>query len=125
MKPSLSVIIPIQDGENSQTVKRINLAFFLAKNYEGFTEIIAVLDGTNEKTFKIARMTIKLNKINCPQIRTTVMLHASCQGLIETIKTGISRTLGEKTVILLNPIKVNEVEKQKIMELDSDYEIIE
>ncbi|MEM2780696.1 MAG: hypothetical protein QXG39_08945 [Candidatus Aenigmatarchaeota archaeon] len=122
--PMLSFIIPVQDGENSQTVERINIAFHLAKNYGGFSEIITVIDGADHKTCKITWLAIKFNKTSTPHVRTAITYHASTHGLAEAIKTGISRAIGEKIIILLN--QNNNVEHIKnIPELNNGFQIIE
>lgn len=102
--PALSFIIPIENGDDLIT-ERINIAFQFLKRYKGSGEIIAISDGAANGVYKLAWLTIKLNKTNAPHVRTAMMLHTTQLGLTEIIKTGLSRALGEKVIVLLNPIR--------------------
>ncbi len=104
--PTISFIIPIQNEDNL-IIERINMTFQFAQKYRGACEIIAVADGVDNKTCKLAWLAMKINKIKKPTIRTAMSRHTNPLGLKETIKTGLTRALGEKIIVIIDPTHKN------------------
>lgn len=120
--PALSFTIPIENGDDLIT-ERINIAFQFLKRYNP-CEITAISDGITNSVYKLALLTMKLNKTNAPHVRTAMMLHTTQLGLTEIIKTGLSRALGKKVIVLLNPIRhEKKPEIENLKELFKDLEI--
>lgn len=122
--PTISFIIPIQNEDNL-IIERINMTFQFAQQYKGACEIIAVADGVDNKTCKLAWLAMKLNKIKKPTIRTAMSRHTNPLGLKETIKTGLERALGEKIIVLIDPTHKNGSANINPKEIHEDLEITE
>jgi cellulose synthase/poly-beta-1,6-N-acetylglucosamine synthase-like glycosyltransferase len=122
--PTISFIIPLQN-EDKLVIERINMAFQFAQQYNGICEIIVVSDGAEGQKRQLAWLALKLNKINKPTIRTSMPHHTNPLGLTETIKTGLTRALGEKIIVLIDPTHKNGSKNINPKEICQQLEIVE
>ncbi len=120
----ISFIIPLQKSDKL-IVERINVAFQFAQQYKGPCEIIALSDGAEDQKCQLARLALKINKMNKPTIKTAMLQHTNSLGLKETIKTGLTRVMGEKIIVLIDPTHKNGLTNMELKGIFEGVEIAE
>ena len=69
MKPTITFIVPIQ-SQQEFLIEQVNAIFKFSENYQGFCEIIMPINEVNHPKLNLIMLTIKLNKITHPHVRT-------------------------------------------------------
>jgi len=106
LSPTLTFIMPIQEKEDS-LVEQIATMFTISESYSGLCEIIMIGNGAEDKAIKLAWLTLQLNKIRHPLVRTKMILYTSQLSINDLIETGINHALGQKIIVATtNPEKV-------------------
>jgi len=101
MYPTVSFILPVQKNTDFLT-EQVNAVFKFSERYPGFCELIIVSDVLENGIFQLVWLTVKLNKIGHPHVRTRIIRYASHVEPEELVKMGIKNALGEKIVIAAN-----------------------
>jgi hypothetical protein len=110
MHPTVSFIMPVQ-GKMDFLMEQINAVFKFSERYSGFCELIIVGDMLENGVFKLVWLTVKLNKVGHPHVRTRIIRYASHVEFEELVRTGIKSALGEKIVIAANtPVKSDDAD---------------
>jgi hypothetical protein len=110
LQPTITFIMPIQDKEDF-LVEQISTMFMLSESYPGFCEIIIIGNGAGDAAIKLAWLTMTLNKIKHPYVRTKMIRYTSQLNMDDLIETGINHALGQKIVIATNDPEKIEIEK--------------
>ena len=110
MKPTITFILPIQTQQEF-LIEQLNTVFKFSEHYQGFCEIILPTDEINHPKLNLIMLTIKLNKITHPYVRTRTIYYTHPLGLENLIETSINHALGDKVVIVLNiPEKIENLQ---------------
>jgi hypothetical protein len=110
LQPTITFILPIQNKEDL-LVEQISTMFILSESYHGFCEIIIIGNGTGDAAIKLAWLTMTLNKIKHPYVRTKMIRYTSQLDINNLIETGINHALGQKIIIATNDPEKIEIEK--------------
>ena len=110
MKPTITFIVPIQTQQEF-LIEQLNTIFKFSEHYQGFCEIILPTDEINHPKLNLIMLTIKLNKITHPYVRTRTIYYTHPLGLENLIETSISHALGDNVIITINtPEKIENLQ---------------
>jgi biofilm PGA synthesis N-glycosyltransferase PgaC len=91
--PMVSFVVPAFNQEKNISACVTSL-FRCAEKYDSLCEITVVDDGSTDYTYEVAWSAVQLARAEHPQIRGKVVRHTSNLGKIESLRTGINRSLG-------------------------------
>jgi hypothetical protein len=110
LQPTITFIMPIQNKEDL-LVEQIAAMFKLSESYHGFCEIIIIGNGAQDVAVKLAWLTMTLNKVKHPYVRTKMIRYTSQVNINDLIETGINHALGQKIIIATKDPEKIEMEK--------------
>jgi hypothetical protein len=110
LQPTITFIMPIQNKEDL-LVEQIAAMFILSESYHGFCEIIIIGNGARDVAVKLAWLTMTLNKVKHPYVRTKMIRYTSQVNINDLIETGINHALGQKIIIATKDPEKIEMEK--------------
>lgn len=92
--PMVSFVIPAYNEERlvSQCIASL---FKCAAQYPGYSEIIAVDDGSTDHAYEVAWVAIKENQGRWPYVAGKVVRHMANLGKAEAVRTGVNKAMGE------------------------------
>ena len=92
--PMVSFIIPSYN-EEKWVSRCIASLFKCAAHYPGYSEIIAVDDGSTDHAYEVAWEAIERNRRRWPYVAGKVVRHMTNLGRAEAIRTGVNMAMGE------------------------------
>ncbi len=92
--PMVSFIIPAYN-EEKWVSRCIASLFKCAAQYPGYSEIIAVDDGSTDHAYEVAWEAIERNRSRWPYVAGKVVRHMINLGRAEAIRTGVNKAMGE------------------------------
>jgi len=92
--PMVSFIIPAYN-EEKRVSRCIASLFKCAAQYPGYSEIIAVDDGSTDYAYEAAWAAIKENQGRWPYVAGKVVRHMTNLGMAEAVRTGVNKAMGE------------------------------
>jgi biofilm PGA synthesis N-glycosyltransferase PgaC len=91
--PMVSFVVPAFNQEKN-IAGCVKSLFRCAEKYDSLCEIIVIDDGSTDYTYEVAWSAVQLGRGEHPQIRGKVVRHTANLGKIESLRTGINRSLG-------------------------------
>lgn len=92
--PMVSFVIPAYN-EEKRVSRCIASLFKCAAHYPGYSEVIAVDDGSTDHAYEVAWEAIERNRRRWPYVAGKVVRHMTNLGRAEAIRTGVNRAMGE------------------------------
>jgi hypothetical protein len=94
--------------DHEPPVEQLNTLFKFSEKNDRFCEILVVTDELEESRVKVVWLTLKLNQIIHPHVRTRMLRCTSPEGLAETVKTTMNMTTGQTIIVASDTQKLAE-----------------
>ena len=107
LNPTITFIV-IMPKDHELPVEQLNTLFKFSEKNDRFCEILVVTDELEESRVKVVWLTLKLNRITHPHVRTRMIRCTSPEGLAETVKTTMNMTLGQTIMVASDTQKLAE-----------------
>ena len=107
LNPTITFIV-IMPKDEELPVEQLNTLFKFSEKNDRFCEILVVTDELEESRVKVVWLTLKLNRITHPHVRTRMIRCTSPEGLAETVKTTMNMTLGKTIMVASDTQKLAE-----------------
>lgn len=107
LNPTITFIV-IMPKDHELPVEQLNTLFKFSEKNDRFCEILVVTDELEESRVKVVWLTLKLNQITHPHVRTRMLRCTSPEGLAETVKTTMNMTTGQTIIVASDTQKLAE-----------------
>jgi hypothetical protein len=107
LNPTITFIV-IMPKDHELPVEQLNTLFKFSEKNDRFCEILVVTDELEESRVKVVWLTLKLNRITHPHVRTRMIRCTSPEGLAETVKTTMNMTTGQTIIVASDTQKLAE-----------------
>lgn len=107
LNPTITFIV-IMPKDEELPVEQLNTLFKFSEKNDRFCEILVVTDELEESRVKVVWLTLKLNQITHPHVRTRMIRCTSPEGLAETVKTTMNMTTGQTIIVASDTQKLAE-----------------
>jgi len=107
LNPTITFIVTMPK-DHEPPVEQLNTLFKFSEKNDRFCEILVVTDELEESRVKVVWLTLKLNQITHPHVRTRMIRCTSPEGLAETVKTTMNMTPGQTIIVASDTQKLAE-----------------
>jgi len=107
LNPTITFIVTMPKDEELP-VEQLNTLFKFSEKNDRFCEILVVTDELEESRVRVVWLTLKLNQITHPHVRTRMIRCTSPEGLAETAKTAMNITTGQTIIVTSDTQKLAE-----------------
>ena len=107
LNPTITFIVTMPK-DYELPIEQLNTLFKFSEKNDRFCEILVVTDELEESRVKVVWLTLKLNRITHPHVRTRMIRCTSPEGLAETVKTTMNMTTGQTIIVASDTQKLAE-----------------